>query len=98
MSLSKQTLAHPIFVLIVFTLLGVMGIFTLKNVAINLMPDVDYPYMYISTTYENAGPESVEKSVTEILESALVSVSGLKKMTSSSSEGRSGISLEFEYG
>lgn len=98
MSISKQTLAHPILTLIVFALLGVLGVFTLKNVALSLMPEVDYPYIYIGTSYPNAGPESVEKSVTEVLESALVSVNGLKKMTSSSREGNSGISLEFEYG
>ena len=98
MSITKTTLRHPVLTLIVFVLLGIMGLFTLKNVSISLMPDVDYPYLNISTTYQNAGPESVEKSVTKLLESQLVSVTGLKKITSTSSEGRSSISLEFNYG
>ncbi len=98
MSITKATLRHPVLTLIVFVLLGIMGLFTLKNVSISLMPDVDYPYLNISTTYQNAGPESVEKSVTKLLESQLVSVTGLKKITSTSSEGRSSISLEFNYG
>ena len=98
MSITKTTLRHPVLTLIVFVLLGIMGLFTLKNVSISLMPDVDYPYLNINTTYQNAGPESVEKSVTKLLESQLVSVTGLKKITSTSSEGRSSISLEFNYG
>ena len=98
MSITKTTLRHPVLTLIVFVLLGIMGAFTLKNVSISLMPDVDYPYLNINTTYQNAGPESVEKSVTKVLESQLVSVAGLKKITSTSSEGRSSISLEFNYG
>ena len=98
MSITKTTLRHPVLTLIVFVLLGIMGVFTLKNVSISLMPDVDYPYLNINTTYQNAGPESVEKSVTKLLESQLVSVTGLKKITSTSSEGRSSISLEFNYG
>lgn len=98
MSITKTTLRHPVLTLIVFVLLGIMGLFTLKNVSISLMPDVDYPYLNINTTYQNAGPESVEKSVTKLLESQLVSVTGLKKITSISSEGRSSISLEFNYG
>lgn len=98
MSITKTTLCHPVLTLIVFVLLGIMGLFTLKNVSISLMPDVDYPYLNINTTYQNAGPESVEKSVTKLLESQLVSVTGLKKITSTSSEGRSSISLEFNYG
>ena len=67
MSITKTTLRHPVLTLIVFVLLGIMGAFTLKNVSISLMPDVDYPYLNINTTYQNAGPESVEKSVTKLL-------------------------------
>ncbi|MCR5605543.1 MAG: efflux RND transporter permease subunit [Treponema sp.] len=98
MSISKSTLAHPVLTLILFVLLGIIGLFTIQKVAIALMPDIDMPMIYISTTYKNAGPESVEKSVTKILESGLVSVSGLKEMTSTSAEGRSSVMLEFEYG
>ena len=98
MNISKSTLEHPVLTLIVFVLLGIMGIFTLKNVAVSLMPDVDSPYITVRTSYTNAGPESVEKTVTKILEGQLISVSGLKKITSTSSEGSSSISLEFNYG
>ncbi len=98
MSISKKTLDHPVLTLIVFVLLGIIGLFTLKNVAVSLMPDVDSPYINVRTTYTNAGPESVEKSVTKVLEGQLVSLSGLKTMTSTSSEGSSSISLEFNYG
>ncbi len=98
MSISKTTLEHPVLTLIVFVLLLIIGIFTLQNVAVNLFPDVDNPYITVRTSYTNAGPESVEKSVTKILEGQLVSVSGLKNLTSTSSEGSSSISLEFNYG
>lgn len=98
MSISRKTLEHPVLTLIVFALLGIMGLFTIKNIAISLFPDVDSPYVMVMTTYTNAGPESVEKSVTKVLESGLVSVSGLKELDSTSSEGSSMISLEFNYG
>lgn len=98
MSITKTTLQHPILVLMVFLLLGITGLFSTKDVALSLMPDVDRPYINVSTSYTNAGPESVEKSVTRILEGQLISVAGLKNLTSTSSEGRSSISLEFNYG
>ena len=98
MSITKKTLEHPVLTLIVFALLGVMGLFTLKNVSISLFPDVDSPYLMIRTSYTNAGPESVEKTVTKVLEAQLISVSGLKNLTSTSREGSSQISLEFNYG
>ena len=98
MSLSRKTLEHPVLVLIVFALLGFVGIFTLRKVSVGLFPDTESPYVSVSTTYSKAGPESVEESVTKVLESSLVSVSGLKNLYSSSSEGSSSIQLEFDYG
>ena len=82
----------------VFALLGITGLFTVSNTSISLMPDIDRPYLMVSASYTNAGPESVEKSVTTVLEGALVSLSNLKKISSTSSEGRCSISLEFNYG
>lgn len=98
MSVSKHTLDHPVLTLIVFVLLAITGLFTTKNIALSLMPDVENPYVSVSTTYSNAGPESVEKTITKPIEGALISVSNLKKLTSTSSEGRSRVSLEFNYG
>ena len=98
MSISKKILEHPVLVLCVFILIAVISIFTLGNISIALMPDLEMPTVMVMTTYDNAGPETVEKSVTQILESGLVSVNNLKNMTSTSSEGSSVIQLEFNYG
>ncbi len=98
MSLGKKTLEHPVLILIVFALLGMVGLFTLSNVAIALLPEMENPSLSISTSYPNAGPESVEKSITRVIESAVMSVNGLKNMTSTSNEGSSSVQLEFEYG
>lgn len=78
MSLSRKTMEHPILVLITFALLGILGAFTFSKIAIALMPDVDNPYVMIMTTYQNAGPESVEQTVTKVIENAVVSVNGVK--------------------
>ena len=51
MSLSRKTLEHPVLILIVFALLGMIGIFTLSNVAIALMPEVENPSLSINTSY-----------------------------------------------
>ena len=56
MSLSRKTLDHPVLILIVFALLGMLGIFTLGKVAIALMPETENPFLIISTSYPNAGP------------------------------------------
>lgn len=98
MSLSRKTMEHPILVLITFALLGILGAFTFSKIAIALMPDVDNPYVMIMTTYQNAGPESVEQTVTKVIENAVVSVNGVKKISSTSSESSSMVQMEFNYG
>lgn len=96
--ISQKTLRHPILTLITFALIGILGIFTLSNISVSLFPDVDIPYLMVSASYPNAGPQTVEKSVTTPIENALVSLSNLKKLTSTSSEGSCTVSLEFNYG
>jgi len=98
MSLSRKTMEHPVLILIVFVLLGMLGIFTFSKIAIALFPEVENPYLMVMTTYTNAGPEAVEKSVTKVVESAVVSANGLKSLSSTSTEGSSTVSLEFNYG
>lgn len=96
--LSEKTLRHPILMLMVFLMLLVIGLFTISNISIALFPDIDMPYLMISSTYTNADPESVENSVTKPIENALVSITHLESISSTSSEGRSTVSLEFAYG
>lgn len=98
MSVSKKVLEHPVLIVCIFALIMIVALFTINNIQIDLMPDMDNPVAMVMTNYDNAGPESVEKSVTDTLESGLISVSNLKKMTSTSSEGMSLIELEFNYG
>ena len=98
MSISRKTMDHPVLILIVFTLLGFLGIFTYSKIAVALFPETENPTVMIMTTYPNAGPESVESTITKPIESVVSSVNGLKQMTSTSNEGSSTVQLEFDYG
>jgi HAE1 family hydrophobic/amphiphilic exporter-1 len=98
MSMSSKVVDHPILTAVVFALLGIMSLYAISNVSIGLFPDIEMPVAVVYTTYESAGPESVEKSVTKVLESSLTGISNLKSLTSTSSEGSSLIKLEFNYG
>lgn len=98
MSISKLAVRKPTTVVIIFTLLAALGIYCISSLPVDLYPDMEIPYMLVNTSYSNAGPEEVEKSITRTLESALSSVTGLKKMTSTSSTGNSMVAMEFDYG
>ena len=57
MSLSKLAVSKPTTVLIIFVILAALGIYSTTELPIDLLPDMEMPYMAISTTYTNAGPE-----------------------------------------
>ena len=98
MSISKLAVKKPATMLIFFVLAVLLGIYCAATLPVDLYPDMDIPYIIVYTSYSNAGPEETEKSVTRTMESALSSVTGLKKLQSQSQTGGSMIILEFEYG
>lgn len=98
MSLSKLAVSKPTTVLIIFIILTALGIYSTFDLPLDLMPDMEIPYIAISTSYPNAGPEEVERSITRTLESVVSSVTGLKNMQTLSSLGSSLVLLELNYG
>ena len=98
MNITQKTLKNPVLIVVIFALISITAAFTFSNLEVNLMPDIKEPILMVTATYENAGPQSVESAVTQVLEEELSSLSNLKKMTSTSSEGNSTISIEYNYG
>lgn len=98
MSLAKSVVSRPTTVVIVFVLLIGLGLFAMINLPIDLYPEINPPYLVVYTSYSGAGPEEVERSVTRLLEAPLSGVSGLEKVTSTSSSGTSMVIMQFTYG
>ncbi|MDR2746282.1 MAG: efflux RND transporter permease subunit, partial [Treponema sp.] len=98
MSMAKTAVGRPTTIFIIFALLIGLGLFALTNMPIDLVPEINPPYLVVFTSYAGAGPEEVERSVTRTLEAALSSASGLEALTSTSSKGSSMVIMEFTYG
>ncbi|MBN2723282.1 MAG: efflux RND transporter permease subunit [Deltaproteobacteria bacterium] len=97
MNLTGLSVRRPLATIIVFlslTLLGGLSFYLLK---LDLMPDLSVPMLTVITPYPGAGPREVETNVTKLLENGLSAVSGLDKITSSSEENISVISLSFDW-
>ncbi len=56
--------------------------FAFSNIGVDLLPNINLPHLLVQTTYPNASPEEIEKLVTEPLEAAIGTVTGVKKITS----------------
>jgi HAE1 family hydrophobic/amphiphilic exporter-1 len=98
MSMVKTVISRPVTFLIIFALLIGLGFFAMANLPIDLYPEINLPMLVVITSYTGAGPEEVERSVTRPLEAVLSGVSGLEKVTSTSSKGSSMVMMEFTYG
>ncbi|HYE69441.1 MAG TPA: efflux RND transporter permease subunit [Anaerovoracaceae bacterium] len=85
-------------VIMMIILVLIWGVGSYTSLKRELNPEIVMPYGYIMTTYMGAGPEEMEKLVTDKLESKVSTISEIKKVTSGSSYGFSGIFVEFEQG
>ncbi len=75
-----------------------MGIYSLTQLPIDLYPEMELPFIGVVTTYPGASASDIETNITRPIENTLNSVSNLKEMTSTSSDGSSVIFMNFEYG
>jgi HAE1 family hydrophobic/amphiphilic exporter-1 len=98
MSVAANIVKRPVLGLVIFGIVAVVALFLVSGIPIDMFPEINPPYLVVITSYRGAGPETVEKSVTRILESQLVNISGLQEISSTSSEGGSMIVMEFKFG
>ena len=94
MSITEISIKRPALVIVVFTVLGILGVLSYQQLNYNLLPDFDSPVMTVVTTYPGAAAGEVETSVTKKVEDALSSLENMDKITSTSQEGVSIVILQ----
>ncbi len=98
MRISRLSVRRPIFTIMVVLIVIILGTVSLVRLPIDLMPDITYPTLSVSSSYENASPEEIEELITRPIEEAVSSVPGVEEITSISSEGRSSVRVKFAWG
>lgn len=98
MNFPKFAVSRPVLVSVIFMMMGLFGLYSLKELPIDLMPDIEAPAISVITVYSGAGSEEVEEKVTKVIESALSSTAGMKNIYSRSMENVSSVTCEFEFG
>ncbi len=95
MSLSDISIKKPVFAWMLMIGLMVFGGISYKDLGVSQMPEIDFPVLSVSVTWEGAAPEVMESDVTDILEDAMMSSEGLKEVSSTTRQGSSDVKLEF---
>lgn len=96
MTLSDLSIKRPVFAWILMFGLIFFGILSFRQMGINENPDVDYPRVSVRYAYDGAPPEVIEKDIIEPVENVLVSLAGIRNLSSTAQRGNARIDLEFD--
>jgi multidrug efflux pump len=96
MNISELSLRRPVLAIVINIIIVVFGIIGFKFLGVRDYPAIDPPNINVSTSYGGANPDIIETQITEPLEKAINGIAGVKNITSTSSQGRSNINVEFD--
>ena len=98
MNLSELSLKRPVLAIVCSIVIIIFGAIGFNYLGVREYPNIDPPVVNVRTSYTGANAEIIEQQITEPLEKAVNGVEGVKNITSSSSQGSSNITVEFELG
>jgi hydrophobic/amphiphilic exporter-1 (mainly G- bacteria), HAE1 family len=96
MTLTELSIKRPSFVIVIFSALALLAVFGYSLLKYELLPNINIPWVVVSTIYPGASPNEVENSVTKPMEDALSGLEKVERIISASYEGVSVISIEFK--
>jgi multidrug efflux pump len=95
-ALSNISIERPVLTIVMSLAIVLFGVIGFTYLGVREFPSVDAPVINVSTSYVGANPDVIESQITKPLEDAVNSISGIRTITSTSQEGRSNITIEFE--
>lgn len=95
MSLSTTSIKRPVFTIVINLMLILFGMIGYSFLGVREYPSIDPAIVSVSTSYTGANADIIESQITEPLEKAINSIDGIRNISSSSNQGRSNITIEF---
>lgn len=98
MGLSSLSIQRPVLATVMSIVIVIFGLIGLNFLGVREYPSVDPPVINVSTSYVGANADVIESQITEPLEESINGIAGIRTLTSTSRDGRSGIRVEFDLG
>jgi len=98
MKLAKIAIERPVTTLMFYLAVVLLGFVSLRQLSVDLLPDISYPRLSVVTEYGGVAPEEIETLLTKPIEAAVSRIPGLRRVESVSKEGISYLTLEFSWG
>ena len=87
MTLSDISIKNPVFAWMLMAALIVFGGIAYKDLGVSQMPEIDFPVLTVTVTWEGAAPEVMESDVADVIEDAVMSSQGLREVSSTTRQG-----------
>ncbi len=98
MKIARMAIERPVTTMMFYLAIILLGFVSLRQLSVDLLPNISYPRLSVMTQFPGAAPEEIETLVSMPLESAVSRVPGLRRVESVSKEGISFLTLEFTWG
>ncbi len=98
MTISELSLKRPVLAIVMNIIIVLFGVIGFRFLGVRDYPAIDPPNISVRTAYPGANADVIESQITEPLEKSINGIAGVKNLTSSSSQGNSNITVEFELG
>jgi multidrug efflux pump len=96
MVISEISVRRPVFATVISLLLIIFGLISLDRLSTREYPDIDRPFVSISTSYSGASSAVIETKITQPIEDAIAGIEGILKIESDSEDERSQVRIEFD--
>ncbi|MFC0469545.1 efflux RND transporter permease subunit [Halalkalibacter kiskunsagensis] len=98
MNLAKLSVLRPVAMAMFIVLLLILGAVSLRNLPIDLFPELNFPVVAVTASYEGAGPEEIEQLITRPIEEMMSGVPNVESVSSTSRTGGALILVSFDWG
>ena len=98
MKITQVTIKRPVTTLMFFLAVVLLGFVSLRELSVDLLPNINYPRLSVVTNYRGVAPEEIESMITLPLEAAVSRIPGVRRVESVSKEDVSYMTLEFAWG
>ncbi len=95
MIISDISVRRPVFATVISLILVIVGLMAMNRLAVREYPDIERPVVSVDANYRGASADIVERKITQAIEGAVAGIEGIEKLTSTSFDGRSDVSIEF---
>jgi len=96
MNLSSVCIERPVLTTVISTIIVLFGVIGFTYLGVREYPSVDPPIITVTTNYTGANADIIESQITEPIEESINGISGIRSLTSTSSDGRSTVTVEFD--